>query len=275
MAPSRSRMSEPLTGTGAAPAVETIAAPASADPDDALGALLAGDPSPETINAHAADNPLLTPEQREALRELARVKATRADYQKREKALGRHAAALQKDLLAVRDDPDSGLDYGRPFQPFVEDGFEVRPFLVCPRWPKYRDADEIGTPFTVADLVEAVREHGDPEVTALINVSMAKEWSSWVGQRVKAWVASMPDPDAGRMVDGRYVDHDGEPLDADELGDPADESLALPRALRRIVTVVEAPDIRFTRVPLKSSAVAAVNAAQEAAEAAAGGDEQG
>lgn len=257
------RMTEALTAGGSAPVAEAAeptteqAAPrAYAEPVDALAALL---------DDTSTGNPTLSTRQRAMLVELDRARQTKLDYERKAKALGPVVTQLQDDLIALI--PELDLDFEVPFG--AEDdgrGYEIRPYMKRPVWPAYRTDDDTGQRYTLDQLIDTI--YGtDAEHCVGVKLDH-KAWQGYVRKRVEAWRNKCGGP-AGDGVtnrDGAFVDHDGVPLSVEEAGDPVDDALALPRELRALIAPTEKLEIQFTRKPLASRAVAAMDATERAAE---------
>ena len=234
--------------TGRTSALDVLApAPAATDaaePDDVLSELLAFDPAVG-----------LAPEDENDILLLARLKQEKTAAEKRAKGLTKDIERIQTRLIetAVEEgllDKRGRIDYGA-----VDDGkgFTVKPYEVHKVWPKYRVNPDTDQPYEREHLIPALRAAGLGHL--VVETTEQYDYPGYVRDRVTEWrqaagAAGVRDPQ------GRFVDLDGELLDAEEAKDPTADIYALPRALRAVIEPVTKVDIQFTRRKIAEPAAA-------------------
>ena len=253
------RMAQALHRTGrGAPVVDLVAPPVpTPEPElaDTLAALL---DTPDTGE--------LTTAQKAKIVQLERLKRDKREHEAAAKALGPDIEALQTELIELAVEHQLYDARGRLALPDVTDGkgFLLHPYDQCKVWPKYRDDPDTDQPYGQQDLIEALRTCGLDHLVVERTASQA--WPAYVRERVARWHQQCGETGV-TDAEGTYLDLDGEPLTGEEATDPVADILALPAALRAVIEPVTAVTIMFSRRVIASRAVAAIDAAEQSADA--------
>lgn len=230
-------------------AVDVLAPPPApdtgAEPDDILSDLLAAEPAVG-----------LAPEDERDVLLLDRMKREKARHEKSAKALSGDIERVEKRLIELGVelgliDRRGRLDLGA-----VDDGqgFMVKPYEVRKVWPRYRIDPRTDQVYTRDQLIEVLRAAGLGHL--VVETTAQYDWPGYVTERVRQWRQAAGA--AGLRDDqGRFLDLDGELLDAIEAKDPVADIHALPRALRRVIEPVDQIRLQFTRRAIPAPAAPA------------------
>lgn len=213
-----------------------------AEPADVLSELLAADPDVG-----------LDDEDEAAILTLHRTVKLKGIHERKVAALGKEITRLTKQLIERAVELGLLNAKGRIALGAVDngEGFMVKPYEVRQTFPKYREDPETGQPYTRDQLIEALKAHGLARL--VVETTEQYAWPGYVKERVEKWQQTAGQ--AGVQDEqGRYLDLDGELLDAEEARDPLADVLALPRWLRVLVEPVDISRLQFTTSRITSPA---------------------
>jgi hypothetical protein len=193
---------------------------------DVVAELIA--PTPEDLSAPPLDM--------SGLRQLARLKTARARYKAMYDALKPVIEALEAELV------DNVLPHRAPDGRWQATVGDRTGYLNTTYWPKRNVDESTGDPYSTQDLVKALR--ADSVDFLVADAVHGARLAAWVRERLAAW-EQMGGEDGVRNSRGELVDADGEVLTSEEALDPTAPELALPRHVRKIISITADMKIAF------------------------------
>jgi hypothetical protein len=198
----------------------------AADLDDTVARLLADTPEDTSV----------PPLDMAGLAKLQRLKAAKARYEAMAKTLGKAIDAMEVELV------DNVLPHRSTDGRWSATVGDHTGYLNTRLWPKRRTDESTGEPYTTEDLVSALRADA---VDSLIAQSVnGQTLAAWLRERVERWDQVVSES-GYRNECGELTDLDGQVLDKIEAADPTDPDLALPRHVRKILTVTAQMKISY------------------------------